>query len=79
MFIPRHRTDDAACHPEHTGYYQTRIRPNCAAAPIPRQRGSGRLHPLVLDMLSHGVANDAVPIARYTLDLRTGGLVIDHS
>ena len=50
VFLPAHRPDDPPCGAGHVGYYRTRIGPNCAANPIPRQRGGSGLQPLVLEM-----------------------------
>ena len=77
LFVPHHHATDPACPNDHAGYYQARVRPSCAANPIPQQRGTSELRPLVLDVYSQSVAGGA-RIARYTLDLRTGDLLVEH-
>ena len=66
VLLPRHLAGLAPCADQHDGYFNTVIRPHCAADPVPRVRGTCRMVPL------RGSARHP---PEYRLELRSGEVV----
>jgi hypothetical protein len=72
VYLAAHRAADPPCAAHHGRHFAERVRPYCAADPVPRRRGFAGVRTIVLDV--HAANGPAV---RYRLDLRTGELVVD--
>lgn len=66
VLLPRHLAGLAPCDGQHSGYFNTVIRPHCAADPVPRVRGTCRMVPL------RGSARHP---PEYRLELRSGQVI----
>jgi hypothetical protein len=66
VLVPRHLAGLASCDGQHSGYFNTVIRPRCGSDPVPRVRGTCRMVPL------RGSSRHP---PEYRLELRSGEVV----